>query len=174
MEFDPAIYFPVLIVLNFSIDDYPLRGRDRLVERAAETAASLAFYYSGLGQRIGFSTSGMISTGHGNEETGIRIESGAGYEHAREILKIIAMLQSGIGHADFNDLLLGGRTAVSAGTRVLIVSPEIKEEQTAPLLAARKRGVDIHVLEIASSTRPREAGLLLPVIPVGEMDGEVL
>ncbi len=49
-EFDPAHYFSVLIVLNLSTDDYPVRRRDFFIEHAAETAASAVYYFTKLKQ----------------------------------------------------------------------------------------------------------------------------
>ncbi len=65
MEYVPSIYFPVLVLLNLTADDYPLAQRSHLVERAIETAASLAFYFVGIGQEVGLASSGLIGHGSG-------------------------------------------------------------------------------------------------------------
>ena len=60
MEYVPSIYFPVLVLLNLTTNDYPLAQRAHLVERAVETAASLVFYFVGIGQEVGLASSGLI------------------------------------------------------------------------------------------------------------------
>ena len=60
MEYVPSIYFPVLVLLNLTANDFPLAQRAHLVERAIETAASLVFYFVGIGQEVGLASSGLI------------------------------------------------------------------------------------------------------------------
>ena len=60
MEYVPSIYFPVLVLLNLTVNDFPLAQRAHLVERAIETAASLVFYFVGIGQEVGLASSGLI------------------------------------------------------------------------------------------------------------------
>ncbi len=155
-EFDAALYFPVLIALNFSVEDYPLQYRDGLLEKAAETAASATFHFAGLGQSVGFTTSGVIPSGEGGSENGIQVESRTGIEQAREILTIIAMLQTGSGSSSFTSLLFRGRSSVPMGTRVVVISPDLSEEQRSDLLAVGKRGVDIELLTVDAGQRQRQ------------------
>jgi len=173
MEFDPALYFPVLIALNFSLDDYPSRNRDSLLERAAETAASAAFYFSGVKQEIGLATSGAVLDRHGREESSARIKNGFGDEHVREILKIISMLQPVKGSAAFNEMLFGKGASISMGTFVVVISPRLKEEQLAVLLAAQRRGVNINLVKLESGAQPGEARgeSGLPAVTVREIEG---
>ena len=63
MEYVPSIYFPVLVLLNLTASDYPLAQRAHLVERAIEAAASLVFYFVGIGQEVGLASSGLIAGG---------------------------------------------------------------------------------------------------------------
>ena len=60
MEYVPSIYFPVLVLLNLTANDYPLAQRAHLVERAIEAAASLVFHFVGIGQEVGLASSGLI------------------------------------------------------------------------------------------------------------------
>jgi uncharacterized protein (DUF58 family) len=167
MEFDPALYFPVLVLLNFSVDDYPARQRESLVERAAETAASAVVYFTGLKQEIGFVSSGIVNAGKG-QDNAVQIQYKKGYEHTREILKVIAMLEAARGTADFNGLLFGTNTALRMGARVVVVSPRLSHRQVTALVAARKRGVNVQILRVESafesSADSVEAGV--PVIPI--------
>ncbi|MBT3273829.1 MAG: DUF58 domain-containing protein [Spirochaetales bacterium] len=156
MEFDSTLYFPVLIVLNFSVDDYPVRYRNLLVERAAEVSASLAFYFANLKQEIGFITSGAANEQEGNEEGIIRVQSKSGYEHAQEILEVIATLKPRKGGADFNNLLFQSGASIPMGARVMVVSPRIRENQANTLIAATRKGTNIHVLQLESSSERRD------------------
>ena len=65
MEYVPSIYFPVLVLLNLTANDYPLAQRAHLVERAIEAAASLVFYFVGIGQEVGLASSGLIGRRNG-------------------------------------------------------------------------------------------------------------
>ena len=156
MEFDSTLYFPVLIMLNFSLDDYPVRYRNLLVERAAEVAASLAFYFADLKQEIGFVTSGAANEQEGNEEGYISVQSKGGYEHAQEILEVIATLKARKGGADFNSLLFRAGSSIPMGTRVMVVSPHIREAQANTLIAATRKGTNIQVLQLESASERRD------------------
>ena len=177
MEFDSTLYFPVLIVLNFSFDDYPVRYRNLLVERAAEVAASLAFYFANLKQEIGFVTSGAGTAQEANEEGVIQVQSKSGYEHAQEILEVISMLKARKGAADFNDLLFRAGSSISMGTRVIVVSPHIRESQAQTLIAAQRKGTNIQVLQLESSTERRDEDFVrgaLRVISIRESGQEAI
>ena len=150
MEFDAALYFPALILLNFSLDDYPARYRDLLIEQAAETAASLVFHFADLKQEIGFVTSGIFSSRDEPEASLLRIPARAGYESAREILEVIARLKTEGGSADFNDLLWRGNRSVPMGTRLAVVSPRLTESQSAALITAQRKGATVQVLLVES------------------------
>ena len=177
MEFDSTLYFPVLIVLNFSFDDYPVRYRNLLVERAAEVAASLAFYFANLKQEIGFITSGSSGPDDTEEDGLIRVQSKSGYEHAQEILEVIAKLKTRKGSADFNSLLFRTGSSMPMGSRVMVVSPHIKESQAQTLIAAHRKGTNIQILQLESSSERRDEDFVrgaLRVIPIRETGQEAI
>lgn len=176
MEFDSTLYFPVLIVLNFSFDDYPVRYRNLLVERAAEVAASLAFYFADLKQEIGFITSGIEGNDDGSGHF-INVQSKAGYEHAQEILEVIAKLKTRKGTSDFNDLLFRSGSSIPMGTRVMVVSPHIREQQAQTLIAAHRKGTNVQVLQLESSSERRDEDYVrgaLRVISIKESGQEAI
>ena len=59
-EYTPSIYYPVMIVLNLTEEDYPLGQREHLMERAIEVAGSLLFFFVNLKQEVGIITSGAL------------------------------------------------------------------------------------------------------------------
>ncbi|MBN2627167.1 MAG: DUF58 domain-containing protein, partial [Spirochaetales bacterium] len=74
MEYDSNISFPVHIVLVLSAGAYPLTHREDLMERAIETAASLAVCFLRMGQKLSLITSSeeplFISPQAGTEQSG--------------------------------------------------------------------------------------------------------
>jgi uncharacterized protein (DUF58 family) len=148
MEFDSTLYFPVLTVLNFCRDDFPMRHREALIERAAEIAASIPFFYTNLKQEIGF-----VSTGNLKGESGFStVPMKAGYEHAQGILELISKLQPADGRADFNELFFQSGVSIQMGTKVIVVSPPFSEQQADVLIAAKRKGTNLLVLQIEPLT----------------------
>ena len=175
MEFDSTLYFSVLIMLNFRNDDFPLRLRTGLVERAAEIAASIAYYYADLKQEIGFVTNG--SEAGGSSDTFTTVQGKSGYEHAQQILEVIAKLKATDGRADFNALLFQSGISISIGTRVMVVTPRVSESQAQSLIAARRKGINLQVMQIESSSDRRDEDYIrgaLRVVAVREMGQETI
>ena len=179
MEFDSTLYFPALIVLNFCYEDYSARMRNQQVERAAEVAASLAFYYADLKQEIGFVTSGSITSDSVATSTGdmLVVQGKSGYEHAQEILEVIAKLKPVDERADFTSMLFRSGSSIAMGTKVLVVTPRVNESQAQSLIAARRKGLNIQVLQLESSSERRDEDHLrgaIRVIPVKEMGQDTI
>lgn len=173
MEFDATLYFPVLVVLNFSREDYPTRHRATILERAAEYAASVPFFYAGLRQAIGFVSSGVL--GENQQPTTVSVK--AGYEHARSILESIANLKPAAGRANLSALLYESGVPLQVGTKVVIVSPPLRADQAEVLIAAKRKGLNLLLLRIDPETDrvvDDELGGAIPVVPVGRPKGEVL
>lgn len=168
MEFDSTLYFPVLIMLNFCFEDFPVRMRNQVIERSAEVAASLAFYYADLKQEIGFVTTGTTTTESAASSTGelLVVQGKSGYEHAQEILEVIAKLKTVDGRADFNTMLYRSGGSIAMGTKVLIVTPRASDIQAQSLIAARRKGLNIQVLQLESSGERRDEDLLRGALPV--------
>jgi hypothetical protein len=164
MEYVPSIYFPVLVLLNLTADDYPLVQRAHLVERAIEAAASLVFYFVGIGQEVGLVTTGRIGPA-AEEDDGSALPGAytvepvrAGYAHAAHLLEQLARVNSVTGEhaANFVDVVQRGGVSVASGTRVAVVTPPLREEQRAGLLALRRRGYDVEVFLVSTHQARRE------------------
>ncbi len=173
MEFDSTLYFPVLVVLNLCRHDFPMRQRESLIERAAEVAASIPFFYAKLKQEIGF-----VSTGRLPGETGYTTAPiKAGYGHAQRILELIAKLFAVDGHADLNEMLYETGVSIPMGTKVIVVSPGFSQPQADVLIAAKRKGMNLLALQIESQTERAEDTHLsgaFPVIAVGRLEGETI
>ena len=173
MEFDSTLYFPVLVILNFCRDDYPARQRESLMERAAEMAASVPFYYTQLKQEIGLISTGNLPDASGYATAPIK----AGYGHAQGILELISKLASVEGHADFNAMLYESGVGVPMGTKVIVVSPPFSQSQADVLISAKRRGMNLLVLQIESQVEKVEdeyfAGAL-KVVSIGRVGGETI
>lgn len=159
MEYVPSIYFPVLVLLNLTADDYPLAQRAHLIERAIETAASLVFHFVGIGQEVGLAATGRIGADTGD----CTVEPvRAGFAHAAHLLEQLARLNAVPGERAAGFVELAQRGGVSAnGTRVAVVTPPLREAQRARLLALRRRGYDVEVF-LVSTHQARQEELAVP------------
>lgn len=159
MEYVPSIYFPVLVLLNLTGDDYPLAQRAHLVERAVEAAASLVFYFVGIGQEVGLASSGLIGAKPGAPGAASYTAEPvrAGYAHAAHLLEQLARINSaGEGAGNFVDIVQRGAVPVANGTRIVVVTPPPSEPQRAALLALRRRGYDVEVFLVSTHRARRE------------------
>lgn len=171
MEYVPSIYFPVLVLLNLTVDDYPLAQRAHLIERAIETAASLVFHFVGIGQEVGLAATGRIGPAAG-AGAGAAPDSGAGdctvepvragYAHAAHLLEQLARLNAVAGEqaAGFEELAQRGGASAN-GTRIAVVTPPLREAQRARLLALRRRGYEVEVF-LVSTHQTRQEELAVP------------
>lgn len=155
MEYVPSIYFPVLVLLHLTADDYPLAQRAHLIERAIETAASLVFHFVGIGQEVGLATTGRIGPAAGD----CTVEPvRAGYAHAAHLLEQLARLNAVTGEqaAGFHQLVQRGGASAN-GTRIAVVAPPLQAAQRARLLALRRRGYEVEVFLVSThQARPEE------------------
>jgi uncharacterized protein (DUF58 family) len=168
-EFQPTLYFPVLILLNLSADDYPMRYRDGLVERACEVAASLVFYYVGIRQEVGLATTGKLGDNSRNPSAEIK----SGYGHALGLMEIISCSSLAEGSADYQSVLFGSGPKVPMGTRLLVVGPRPKEAQGNALLGAVRRSIAVEFFQVIASGTADELAVLgdiktYPVLEYGE------
>lgn len=177
-EYDRTLFFPVRVLLNLCREDYPERRRDHLIERAIETAASVAVSYVRLGQAVGLAIApgeemGGAAPAAGEEPIEVPLPERAGWAHAEKVLERLARLGRIGGHADFGPLLVRG----SGSVRLILVGPDLTDEQTEVAVAARRRGVSLEHLKILSATeaeRNRELAALLRVTAVEEGGGDIV
>lgn len=143
MEYLPTLYFPTLVALNLTTDDYPVKSRYNLLERAIETAASLIYYIVGLNQQIGFITTGITA-----EDPAPRyIPLKSGYEQAVTLLELLAVLQPGA--QQLAPLLFETALNLPYNSRMLIVSPRITEIELNFLYNAWQKGYMVELFHIA-------------------------
>jgi uncharacterized protein (DUF58 family) len=156
MEFLPTLYFPVLIFLNLSGEDFPLRHRDKLVERACELAVSFVFYFVSLKLEVGLITTGEISNADVAEENdahyGTAVDVKSGYSHALRLLETISCATLSKGHADVRNALFRSGVSLPVRTRLLVISPKLKREQAEALMSANRSSYHIEYFEIAEGT----------------------
>jgi len=172
MEYLPSLYFPVLIALDLTEEDYPLTRRRQLIERAVETAASLVFHFVAAKQQVGLVATGSVSGTGGGVSAGIR----AGYGHAVGILEILARVHSTEERADFTGMLLASAMGAPTGTRVLAVVPPLPEEKADALRGLRRRGRDVEAFVVSSSAVREEDTTLRGLVShsVDELREEIL
>jgi len=146
MDYQPSIYFPILIVVNLSEKDFPVRGRESLVNRITEVAASLVFYGVRIKQELGLVTTGIIP------ETGLHPSAPikAGYGNAVSILETLSRVQLDSDHVNFAEFMMKAGVVIPNGTKVFIVSPPLKEEEATTLMAHRRKGYRIELFETRS------------------------
>ena len=165
-EFQPTLYFPVLILLNLSEDDYPVRHREQLIERGCEVAASLVFYYVGIRQEVGLVTTGRM----GEKGTYPSAEIKGGYGHALGLMEIISCSTLSPGTADYQKALFDSGPSIPMGTRLMVIGASPKEAQADALLGAVRRSIQVEYFQVIATGTADEASVLgdIKVYPVPE------
>ena len=168
-EYNPSLYFPVLVLLNLCAPDYPLEGRYPAIERAIELAGSLVVYFAGMRQEVGLAAAARIPGESGPVSVPIR----AGTSHGVRILEALARAHAVEEEMDFASLALGGSFTRGAplptGTRILAVTPRLSRERQAGLQALAHKGLHLEVFFVAGV--PSLPGLL-GVVAHGVGQGE--
>lgn len=184
-EYERTQTSPVRIVLNLMSDDFPLRRRDQLIERAIEVAAALVFSYARRGQPVGLVAAAVeggersSSVGHPTEApvAGPVYGEHTGWRHAELILECLARIRPAAGTADYLELASGAARGMSTGLRFLFVGPETTEAQIAELTTLRTARVRAEMFELRSTDSPASRGALegvLPLHPVRDFGEELL
>lgn len=172
MEYQPSIYFPVLLVVNLSESSYPTRGREALVNRITEVAASLVFYIVRLKQEIGLVTTGCIPGLDERPTVPIR----AGYGNAVAILETLARVEIDPESPNVGEHLLRAGVSIPNGTRIFVVSPPLREREAVALMARRRRGFRVELFEVRSRHMNRKDEFThdLPTHEIAERGGELV
>lgn len=172
-EYVPTLYFPVLVLLNLTSEDYPLSMRRHLMERAIEVAASLVVEFAGLRQEVGLTSSGLLPGRPGF----LTVPVGSGSSHGMRILEALALARPCDERVDFTTLLQGngaqgyGGAAPRTGTRVIAVTPPLPAERRGSLRALARRGwqVEAFIIGGGSAAAPGEAaGMTVHAVSDGE------
>ncbi len=144
MEYLPALFSPVLILLNMNAEEFPLRFRSHWVERSTVTAASLVMYFISLKQEVGLVSSGRLSRGEAAPMA--RMSSAPG--HATAIMEILACMEPSSLSMDFTSLLAASGLDIPVGTRIEVITPRVTQEQGALLRESRRKGWQIELFLI--------------------------
>jgi uncharacterized protein (DUF58 family) len=175
MEYLPALSFPVLILLNLTTDDFPVKYRSYWIERSVEVAASLCYYFIGIGQEVGLVTSGVLPSepqtqaGEGSYHS-VSIKSS--YGHAVTLLECLARIRK--GSVDFTRILFATGTRIPLGTRIPVVSPPLRTEQITFLEMVKRKGYNVELFQIAHSPEHRAASRRFPCHQITDYGEELI
>jgi uncharacterized protein (DUF58 family) len=168
MEFLPALTFPVMILLNLTAADFPVRYRSHFIERAVETAASLVYYFIGLGQDVGLVTSGVLTKEGEFQAIPVR----GSYGHAVTLLDLLARIDS--GPSEFTGLLFTAGLRIPYGCRVVVVSPPLREDQEEFFEVVRRKGYHVELFQISSTPGRIKSGGGMPVYRIKDYGDELI
>jgi uncharacterized protein (DUF58 family) len=158
-EYAQSLYFPVLVVLNLSVQDYPLEGRYALMERVIETAGSLVVYFAAMKQEVGLAATASIP----GEEGLVTIPVRPGLAHGVRILEALARVRPREEAVEFEKTFLGatGRRGGGSGTRVVVVTPPLSASRRGALHALARRDGELEVFFVSSpATRAEDVAMV--------------
>ncbi len=144
-EYVPSLYFPVLVLLNLTAEDYPLSMRRHLIERAIEVAASLVVVFAGLKQEVGLVASALLPGQPGFLSVPIR----PGSSHGMRILEALALARPCDERVDFTSLI---HAVPRTGTRIVAVTPPLPVERRGSLRALGRRGWQVEAFFVGGSS----------------------
>lgn len=183
-EYERTLSVPVRVVLDLMSDDFPVRRRDQLCERAIEVAAALLFSYAQRGQPVGLVAAAGIAGGEvaraadsPSEESTVIFGEHAGWRHAELILETLARVRPAPGSADYLRLAGGPSQERPNGMRLLVVGPEASAVQVDQLraLGAARVPIEMFVVRPADAPASRELRRVsFPLHPVNEFGEELL
>ncbi len=139
IEYLPALFSPVLVLLNFSWEEYPLRYRSHWIERAAVTAASLIMHFVSLKQDVGLVSSAVGRDGGAMPAAPLGSSSG----HATAIMEMLACMEPAREPVDFIRMLSASGITVPAGTRVEAITPGLTDLQQETLRDFKQKGMTV-------------------------------
>jgi uncharacterized protein (DUF58 family) len=161
-EYLSSLHSPVMLVLNLTLDDYPLKHRYAHVEKAIETAASLTAFYTSLKQEVGLISSGIIDGVHPH------IDIRGGHEHAMLLLENLAVIRGCAGQADSIGLLNDSRLPLPNGVRIILIGPALTAAQAEAFAVFRRRRSFLECIRIGGGKKaehhPRIRDYTLPDI----------
>lgn len=170
MEYDSTIHYPVHILLNLSSRDYPLTHRKELMERAIETAASLAVFFIAMGQKVSLLSSGYLpdkdelpGTKRAGEEP-LFLAPEAGMEQSARLLRTLAAIAPAREGLSLTDLFNRPENPLRRGTKNLIVGPPPLREESNFLYENKRKGRDLEYFMIVTKSTGRDK-VILPGIP---------
>ena len=176
MEYDSTIYFPVHIILNLSAGEYPLSHRGELLERAVETAASLAVCFIRMGQKVSLIASGYIPEMDESPDSRqnlsrdpLYLPENSGVEQSARILKTLAAVKAHPEGLNLIDLISRKENPVRRGTKYFIIGPPPLTEDGNFLFEQKRKGRDLEYFIIAARGTEKKK-LLIPGLPVHRVE----
>jgi len=140
-DYLPLLHAPVLILLNFNSQDYPMRFRYHRIERAAALAASLVVYFLSQRQEIGLIASARLQGGEAVPAAEIRGTHG----HATTLLELLGKMEPEQGGPGFSELLFTSGIELPVRTRVEVITPVLRELDIRRLRQLRGKGCTVEL-----------------------------
>lgn len=154
VEHLPALFLPVIVILNMRSDDYAQRGRYAAVERCLECAAAILRHAADRTQRFAFVLSARLD----GRQVDLAFPSGSGHEHMVLMLRAMAGAEIAPGRMQ-PAAVLSAMGPVSPGSRVCYVGPALEQDQLLRLNSAVQPHSDFELF-FASEKRHMPAVVL--------------
>ncbi|MFW5808424.1 MAG: DUF58 domain-containing protein [Spirochaetota bacterium] len=151
MEFSQTLSAPVFIILDINLDNYPLKQRYGMAERAIEGSASIMTSYNRKGEASGFIA---------EDSRGLTlVQLSKGSAHLVSVLTALSYLTATEGiTVSVIDRFLSSGVALPQSTHVFIFTPVIDEETLFRIVLLQKK----RLLPTLVNTGGRETGLTIP------------
>jgi uncharacterized protein (DUF58 family) len=172
MEYLPALFSPVLVLMNLSAEDFPLRFRSHWIERSVITAASVIMHAVTLRQEAGLLAAAALK---GSSAAPLaRLSAAPG--HATAILEMLACIEATQDPADFTRLLSMGGIDIPVGTRLEVITPGLTADQQALLRDGARRGWIVEVFLLGGELLKRDQTLPkeFPAYTITEYGSELI
>jgi uncharacterized protein (DUF58 family) len=160
VEYAPSISVPALVLLDLAEPDYPVAHRQAMMERAIETAASLATHFAERKQPVGLVAVAGIPGREGFPSLALR----GGPDHAVAILETLARIRPHPDRVPLARFVMQSGVAVPTGTLLCVVSPPLAAEDRAGLHGLRRRGIWLEAFVVTSVATQRGDARLAGVL----------
>jgi uncharacterized protein (DUF58 family) len=145
-EYSSSLHSPVLLALNLTLENYPLKRRYSHLEKAVEICASLINFFTTLKQETG-----LISTGFVHQAQP-HIPIRGGHEHAMLLLENLAVIRGCDRPADIVHMINHSHLHFANGTRIILISPQLTAQQMQAFTLLRRRRLFLEYIPIAART----------------------
>ncbi len=165
-EYEASLNSPAILLLNLTLNDYPIKYRYAFIEKAIESIASLIFYFIHKNQEIGLISSGLI---HGCHP---QIPINGGHEHAMTLLENLAIIKVCEENIDIINLFNNSPLRIPYGARIITVGPFLNDKQIKGITNYRKHNT-YEFLQISDARK----SILHPKIKyffINDIEGKLL
>ena len=166
-EYLQALHSPALLVLNLTLDDYPIKYRYTHLEKAVGICASLIVFFTNLKQEVGFISSGLIS----DRQPHIRMQGG--HEHTMLLLENLAVIKGCTEPVDIIDLINTSHLNFPNGTRIILISPALSEHRLQVFASIRRKRMFLEYIPV-TDRKSRNSYPKIKSFSLSELEGEVL